>query len=137
MNNTQDISLDGKGIELPKYIVSFLGGGTMLSNSIEEIMEITKKEKRQIESINPIKFDDGIFNTTINFIDETKALLNTFYYAVYAEENHNENYDTKFFTFFEMIKTIENKVKEMRQVYQNNYEMIDLAKRLDEKNKAA
>jgi hypothetical protein len=137
MNNTQNISLDGKGIELPKYIVNFLGGGAMLSNSIEEIMEIQKKEKRQIESINPVKIDNEIFDTSINFIDETKALLNTFYYAVYSEDNFNEEYTTKFFSFFEMIKTIENKVQEMKQVYQNNYEMIELAERLIEKNKVA
>ncbi len=129
MNNTQNISLDGKGIELPKYIVSFSGGGTMLSNSIEEIMEIAKKEKRQIESINPVKIDNRIFDTTINLIDGTKALLNTFYYAVYAEDNHNERYEDKFFTFFEMIKTIENKVQEMKELYQNNFEMIELAER--------
>ena len=137
MNNTQNISLNGKGIELPKYIVSFLGGGTMLSNSIEEIMEIQKKEKLQIESINPVKIDNEIFDTSINFIDETKALLNTFYYAVYSEDNFNEEYTTKFFSFFEMIKTIENKVQKMKQVYQNNYEIIDIAKRLAEKKQAA
>ena len=106
MNNTQNISLDGKGIEFPKYVVNFSNGGTMLSNSIEEIMEVTKKEKRQIESINPVKIDDRIFDTTINFIDETKALLNTFYYAVYAEENHNENYDTRFSTFLRCLKPL-------------------------------
>lgn len=129
MNNTQNISLDGKGIKFPKYVANFLDGGTMLSNSIEEIMEITKKEKRQIESINPVKIDNRIFDTTINFIDETRALLNTFYYAVYADESHNEDYSIKFFTYLEMIKTIESKIQEMKQLYQNNYEMIELAER--------
>lgn len=125
----QTITLKGEGIEIPKFIVRFSSFGSMLSNSIEEIMAFAKKRNWQIESIQPVKFDKALFETTINLIDETKALLNTFYYAVYAEDNHNESYAEKFFTFFEMIKTIENKVQEMKELYQNNYEMIELAER--------
>ena len=36
-----------------------------------------------------------------------------------------------------MLKTIENKVQEMKQVYANNYEMIEFAERLVDKNKVA
>lgn len=133
----QIITLEGKGIEIPKFIGNFSGGSIMLSNSIEEIMEIAKKENRKIESIQPVKFDNALFNTTVDLIDETKALLNAFYYAVDGEDNHNERYADKFFTFFEMIKTIEKKVQEMKQVYQNNFEMIELAERLASKKKVA
>lgn len=137
MNNTQIISLTGAGLELPKYIAEFSTGATMLSNNIDEILEVAKKEKREIKSINPVKIDSDIFTSTINLIDETKALLNTFFYAVEAEDMYDEDYKTKFFSFFEMIKSIEEKVREMKELYQNNYEMIEIAERLAERNKVA
>lgn len=130
MQHSQIFSLEGKDTKnLPKFIVHFTDDTNLFVDSLKEAIAKADENKLSIRCFEPAKIDDSLFTTAENWIDEIKALLNNMHYAIYGQENFNHGYEKKFFTFFEFIKLLEIKVREIKIAYQTNFEIINAAER--------
>lgn len=129
MNNTQNISLEGSStMNLPKISIRYSDGRISYEEKLSDNdSKYAKRHNIEITEIKNLEFDYNLFETLSNKIDDLRSILNCLQEAVDKQNNSpgGLNYEAQFFTFYNQVKVIKDRVKEMEGKLEHNYRIIE------------
>lgn len=121
------ISLEGDKLIpfLPKLQVHFTDGSKWYFQTLDEAIHHSNKNKLTIKESHPVKFDSDLFNTANTDIYSIQALLNSLLFATNGQIHFEIDFFDKFYSFTQLITTIEEKVINLKNKFEENYNILD------------
>jgi hypothetical protein len=115
-------------MNLPKLSIRYSNG---IISYVEKLSDndsnYAKRHNIEITEIKKLEFDYNLFETLSNKINNLRSILNCLQEAVDKQNNSPSglNYEAQFFTFYNQVKVIKERVNEIEEKLEHNYDIIE------------
>lgn len=112
--------------KLPHFIVHFSDNSKKYVNNISEAITFSNENGLNISSFVPVSFDDLIFENTETLAYEIQNLAQSLLYAANGQREFVlKGYEQDFFSILAILKTMEQKINEIKSKFEVNFELLE------------